>query len=202
MDFFASEALDPAVIIQVADESAAALVSAGRATDDPQLTARLVELVDEIGLSTVAQLWADRPARSLAGALWRLYALREWVRRDPAGASTDYAQGLRFADVAGVIAGAASPPGPQELRDLADAILTGVFDGDVAVALERAAAFCRVIAAGRGARDPAPALGQAREAATVGDLTWPDDVRRGVAMLGTADDLQAVARLWREGQLR
>ena len=37
-------------------------------------------LVDDLGLDTVAELWADRPARSLPGALWRLYALREWVR--------------------------------------------------------------------------------------------------------------------------
>ena len=105
MDVFASESLDPAVIVGVADESAAALVHAGRASDDPDVTRRLVEIVDEIGLSTLAELWAQRPARSLPGLLWRLYVLREWVRRDPAGASADYAEGLRFADVAGVVAG-------------------------------------------------------------------------------------------------
>ena len=35
---------------------------------------------------------------------------------------------------------------------LADAILRGVFEGDLAVALERAAAFCRVVASGRADR--------------------------------------------------
>ena len=40
------------------------------------------------------------------------------------------------------------PPGPRRSSELADRILRGVFEGDFAVALERAAAFCRVTAAG------------------------------------------------------
>ena len=106
-------------------------------------------LVDELGLSTVADLWAARPARSLPGALWRLYALREWVRRQPVQASREYAAGIRFTDVAHAVAGIAEPPGPDEVKALADDILTGVFAGDLAVALERAAAFASVISAGR-----------------------------------------------------
>ena len=47
------------------------------------------------------------------------------------------------------IAGIAEPPRPEELQRVADQILAGVFDGDLAVALERASAFCAVIAAGR-----------------------------------------------------
>lgn len=196
MDVFASESLDPAVIVGVADESAAALVHAGRASDDPDVTRRLVEIVDEIGLSTLAELWAQRPARSLPGLLWRLYVLREWVRRDPAGASADYAEGLRFADVAGVVAGAATPPGPQELRDLADEILRGVFDGDLGVALHRAGAFCRVVAAGRGARED---VDIEEIEADAGD--WPPQLRRAAAMLTTAEDLEAGGRAWRAGDL-
>lgn len=196
MDVFASESLDPAVIVGVADESAAALVHAGRASDDPDVTRRLVEIVDEIGLSTLAELWAQRPARSLPGLLWRLYVLREWVRRDPAGASADYAEGLRFADVAGVVAGAATPPGPQELRDLADEILRGVFDGDLGVALHRAGAFCRVVAAGHGAREDV-AIEEIE--ADAGD--WPPQLRRAAAMLTTAEDLEAGGRAWRAGDL-
>ena len=38
-------------------------------------------------------MWAQRPARSLPGALWRLYALREWVRTDADRAATDFAVG-------------------------------------------------------------------------------------------------------------
>ena len=144
--------LDPAQVTEVAHETAAVIVRTGRAARERELARRLVALVDDLGLSTLAELWADRPARSLPGALWRLYALREWVRRDPVGASADYVAGIRFADVPHVVAGVAEPPGPAELQELTDAILTGVFDGDLAIALERAAAFCRVVASGRAHR--------------------------------------------------
>lgn len=63
---------DPAQLTEAAHETAAVLVGTGRAASDPDLTSRLVALVDELGLSTLAELWADRPARSLPGALWRL----------------------------------------------------------------------------------------------------------------------------------
>jgi hypothetical protein len=184
---------DPAELTEAAHETAAVLVGTGRAADDPALTERLVALVDELGIATVAELWADRPARSLPGALWRLYALREWVQRDPEEASADYAEGMRFTDVNHVVAGVAEPPGPSELRDLTDAILRGVFDGDLALALQRAAAFCRVVSAGRAERAHTTDV-QDREAA--GQQT-----RRAASMLGTAEDLEASARLWRAGDL-
>jgi len=184
---------DPAELTEAAHETAAVLVGTGRAADDPALTDRLVALVDELGLSTVAELWADRPARSLPGALWRLYALREWVQRSPEEASSDYSEGVRFTDVNHVVAGVAEPPGPAELRKLTDTILRGVFDGDLALALQRAAAFCRVVAAGRAERAHTTDV-QDREAA--GRQT-----RHAASMLGTAEDLEACARLWRAGEL-
>ncbi|WP_246061140.1 hypothetical protein [Lapillicoccus jejuensis] len=175
---------DPLQEIEAAHQTAAVLVHAGRAAHDPVLTARLVALVEELGLSTVADLWAGRPARSLPGALWRLYVLREWVRRDPAEASADYSAGRRFSDVDHIVAGAADPTGPEEVRQLTDAILTGVFEGDLAVALDRAASFCRVVAAGRGERTEGEAAAE-----------------RAAQLLGTADDLTAAAALWRTEQL-
>jgi hypothetical protein len=184
---------DPAQVTQVAHETAAVLVGTGRANDDPQVTARLVTLVDELGLSTVAELWAGRPARSLPGALWRLYALREWVQRNPEEASADYAEGVRFTDVNHVVAGVAEPPGPGELKALTDAILRGVFSGDLAVALLRAAAFCRVVAAGRAERAHTTDVSD-RDAAGV-------QTQRAASMLATAEDLAASAALWRAGQL-
>jgi hypothetical protein len=192
------ESLDPARVTEVAHETAAVIVKTGRASHDPELTAKLVALVEDLGLSTVAELWADRPARSLPGALWRLYALREWVCRDPVSASADYAAGIRFADVPHVVAGVAEPPGPAELRELTDAILTGVFDGDLAIALERASAFCRVVAAGRAQR--------ANDSDThdfyAHDPLWGSaQTRRAASLLTTADDLEACARLWRKDDL-
>ena len=176
--------VDPMQEIEAAHQTAAVLVHAGRSAHDPTVTARLVDLVEELGLSTVADLWAHRPARTLPGALWRLYVLREWVRRAPDEASLDYRAGVRFADVDHAVAGAADPPGPAEVTDLADTILACVFEGDLAVALERAAAFCRVVAAGRADRS------EGEEAAT-----------RAAQPMDTADDITAAASLWQLGEL-
>ncbi len=176
-------ASDPIAELHAAHESAATLVHAGRAASDPAVTARLVALVDELGLATVADLWAARPARSLPGALWRLYLLREWMRTDPTGAAREYAAGVRFAEPDHVVAGV-EPPGPDEVRRVADAILRGVFRGDLAVALERAAAFCQVVASGRG------------------DLArGVPDLERAGRLQQLARDLTACARLWRSGDL-
>jgi hypothetical protein len=187
------QSLDPAQVTEVAHETAAVIVRTGRAARDPELTTRLVALVDDLGLSTIAELWAERPARSLPGALWRLYALREWVCRDALGASADYAAGIRYADVPHVVAGVAEPPGPVELRELTDAILTGVFEGDLAIALERASGFCRVVAAGR--------VQRANDSEADDALWGSAQTRRAASLLTTADDLEACARLWRKGDL-
>ncbi|MEO5610511.1 MAG: hypothetical protein ABIQ61_10520 [Ornithinibacter sp.] len=179
----------PAEVTEAAHQTAAILVGTGRAANDPDVTSRLVQIVDDLGLSTVADLWSARPARSLPGALWRLYALREWVQRSPEQASREYAAGIRFTDVAHAVAGIAEPPRPEELQRVADQILAGVFDGDLAVALERASAFCAVIAAGRA------------ELAHDTDLSDPEGAtgltRTAAAMLTTGEDLRACARLWR-----
>jgi hypothetical protein len=55
---------DPADLAEAAHATAAAIVDAGRSAEDPQVTARLVRLVDDHGLDTIAELWArGRPAR-------------------------------------------------------------------------------------------------------------------------------------------
>lgn len=183
----------PAEVTEVAHQTAAILVGTGRAAHDPAVTSRLVTLVDDLGLSTVADLWSARPARSLPGALWRLYALREWVRRRPEQASREYAAGIRFTDVAHAVAGIAEPPQPEEMQRVADQILAGVFEGDLAVALERAAAFCSVVAAGRAD------LANDRDVVDPGGAS--DLTRSGAAMLTTGEDLRACAHLWRAGDL-
>lgn len=173
-------AYDPTEVIHAAHEAASVLVRAGRDATDPDLTARLVALVDDIGLATLAELWSQRPARSLPGALWRLYVLREWVRRSPEEAAREYAAGRRFTAPNHVVAGVAEPPGPTEMSRVVDEILRGVFDGDLGVALERAAAFCRVISAGR---------------ADLG--TGEQTAEQAANVLTLGDDLAACARLWR-----
>lgn len=184
---------DPAELADAAHATATLLVESGRATTDAGARARLVALVDEVGLDTIADLWAARPSRSLPGVLWRLYVLREWVRRDAAGAAHDFAAGRTAVPVAHVVAGVAEPPSPEALRTLLDAVLHGVFAGDFAVALERAGAFCRVVVAGRVHRaDDADALDPVGAAA----LT-----RSSSSLLQTAEDLEAAATLWRGSNL-
>lgn len=183
----------PAEVTEVAHQSAAVVIGVGRAVADPDVTARLIALVDELGLDTIADLWSVMPARTLPGALWRLYALRESVTHAPGQASREYAAGMRHTHLNHVVAGAAEPPGPKELRDLADDILRRVYRGDLAVALERAAAFCRVISAGRA------------ELAHDTDIDDPERARaetlQASALLSTADDLDAAADDWRRGAL-
>ncbi len=174
---------DPIAGLQAAHETAAVLVHRGRAATDPETIERLVRLVDEIGLPDLAELWAARPARSLPGALWRLYLLREWMTRHPEAVAREYAAGVRFTEPNHVVAGV-DPPGPDEVRQVADQILRGAFTGDFAVALERAAAFCAVVTSGRA------------------DLTTGlDAVTQATRLRDLADDLTAAAALWRAGKL-
>ncbi len=187
--------IDPALRSQVAHTSAAALVHRGRsdAPDDPALVGRLVRLVEAEGLDVVAALWADSPPASLPGALWRLYVLREWVRRDPHTLAERYRLGVSAAPVHDVVAGVASPPGPAELRDVVDAVLSGVYTGDLDVALERGAAFCRVLATGA-AFDADYLEGSDSDAAA--RLT-----RGASSLVRTAEELEHAAALWRTDRL-
>jgi hypothetical protein len=187
--------VDPAVRSEVAHTTASALVRRGRdgVADDPALVERLVTLVDLEGIDVIAGLWSTSPARTLPGALWRLYLLREWVRRDPRTIAERYRLGIHRAEVAGVIAGVAEPPGPDEVRRTADAVLAGVYDGDLDVALDRAASFFRVVA-----------TGAALDADWIADAD--DDLahrvtRRASALLTTAEELEAAAEMARDGRL-
>ncbi len=180
---------DPVAELHAAHETAAVLLGVGRAGSDPQVTRRLITVVEEVGITTLADLWADRPARSLPGALYRLYALREWALADLNAAAREYAAGVHYSEPNHAVAGA-DPTGPEEVRSVIDDILRGVFDGDFAMAMERAAAFARVVSAGR------DFLG-------TGDVqaSGPLDGQATGRLMGLAGDLAASARLWRSGNL-
>ncbi len=185
---------DPAVLVRSAHETAQALVSRVRANPDPEVVARLIAFAEREGIDAVAELWSRAAALSLPGALWRLYLLREMVRRDAQQVSVAYGRGAdRLAGIDPVVAGAPDPAGPDELLALADAILRGVFEGDLALALDRAAAFSRVVADG------------SVDLADDADATEPQraDVltRRASRLAQLADELSASARLQRDGAL-
>jgi len=185
--------IDPALRAEVAHTTAAALVHQGRATADPDVVARLVALVETEGLDVVAALWADSAPTTLPGALWRLYVLREWVRRDPQTVADRYRQGTAAVPVHDAVAGVAQAPGPQDVRAVADAVLSGVYTGDLGVALERAGAFCRVLTAGA-----------ALDADHL-DVVDPHGAARltfgASALLRTAEELEHAAQLWRVDRL-
>jgi hypothetical protein len=185
---------DPATVTRLAHESAAALVNRVREERDPEVVERLVTFTDEHGIDAIAELWSRATPRSLPGALWRIYLLRAMIRSDPSGISLYYKRGFAVAStIDPVVAGAAEPAGPEEVLALADQILRGVFTGDLAVALDRAAAFSRVVAAG------CASLADDADAAEPGRAT--DLTTRASRLSSIAGDLSASSKLWREGGL-
>src|SRR5690625_6913471 len=68
-----SGGLDPAEVFSAAQTVAAKLVATGQDPNADQETVDwLVDLVSDVGLDTMARLWADAPAITFGGALWRL----------------------------------------------------------------------------------------------------------------------------------
>jgi hypothetical protein len=185
---------DPAAVRRTAHESAQALLARARRSEDPAVVGRLVTYTDEHGIDALAELWARSAPTSLPGALWRIYLVRAMIHHDPATAAILFQRGVEvLRTIDPVVAGAPTPAGPGEIDELADRILRGLFEGDFAIALDRAAAFCRVAAAG------ASSIADDQEA------TDPERARelttRALRLTTTADELAACARLARDDSL-
>ena len=185
---------DPAHIMRLAHDTAAALVNRARHTDDEAVIDRLVAYTDEHGLDAVAELWGRSSPRSLPGALWRIYLVRLLIRQDPEGTSYLFQRGAEvLTTIDTVVAGAPLPTGPDEITALADQILRGLFRGDFAVALDRAAAFSRITAAGCSSiADDADVTNSDRAT----ELTT-----RALRFTQLAEEFTACARLYRAGSL-
>lgn len=183
---------DPAAISQAAHDTAHALVYHGRDSEDPEITERFIKLAETEGIEAIAELWADSPPRSLAGSLWRIYAIRAAVQKNAERMSEYYRLG-RSDSVPHAVAGVAEPPTAEEMTRLADMVLAGMYTGDIDVAFDRAAAFCRVVARGQ-------ALWAGRH-----ERVSPEDARRLTSradqLLRTAEDLEGSARAFRAGTL-
>ena len=185
---------DPAYISRVAHDTAHALVNRVRESPEDDIVARLVKFTDEQGIDAVAELWSRANPRSLPGALWRIYLMRAMAHQDAASASFFYQRGTEVANtIDPVLAGAGTPTGPAEIVELADQILRGLFQGDFAVALDRAGAFCRISALG------------CTSVADDADLTAPQRASelttRALRLSQTAAEFVSCARLWRAGTL-
>ncbi len=185
---------DPEQIMRVAHDTAHALLSRARESDDPEVIERLVTYTDANGIDALAELWARSSPRSLPGALWRIYLIRVLIRQDATGTSFLFQRGLdMLPTIDALVAGAPMPTGPDEITTLADQILRGLFRGDFAIALDRAASFSRILASG------------CTSAADDAELTDPgratELTTRADRLALTADEFAACARLYRAGNL-
>jgi hypothetical protein len=185
---------DPAQISRVAHETAQALLNRVRNNPESEIVDRLVAFTDQHGIDAVAELWARASPRSLPGALWRIYLMRALVRQDADGSSFLYQRGTEVAtSIDPVVAGATAPTGPEEITTLANQILRGLFEGDFAIALDRAAAFCRIMSLGcTSVADDSDAASPERAT----ELTT-----RALRFSQTAAEFTSCARLWRSGAL-
>jgi hypothetical protein len=170
---------------EIAAATAAVLVQAGRSPGD---SAKFVALADRVGLDTLAALWQDADPVSLPGALWALYLLRQWCQASGDEVTRLWRTGEGLAPADSVVAGVGEYADVAAVRQTADAVLAGVYQGDLAVALERAAAFFRVVAAGRRSMG-----GSAQFAPDGADLAERND--------RAAKALSAAAAEWRAGTL-
>jgi hypothetical protein len=185
---------DPAEETRIAHATASALLARVRADESGVSAERLVAFAAEHGIDEIAELWSKAPPRTLPGALWRLYLLQLAIHADAQTAALLYERGrVELSSADAVIAGAPVPANPDELVVLIDTILRGAFRGDFAVALERAAAFCRIQASGatHTADDYEPT-----EPARASELTV-----RALRLSSYGQDLSAASALWRAGTL-
>ena len=185
---------DPAEETRVAHATASALLTRVREDESGASVERLIGVASGDGIDESADLWSKAPSRTLPGSLWRLYVLQLAIHGDPRTAALLYDRGrVELPSADAVVAGAPVPASPDELVALVDTILRGAFRGDFAVALERAAAFCRVQASGatHTADDYEPT-----EPVRASELTT-----RALRLSSYAQDLAASAALWRTGAL-
>ncbi|MBO5633744.1 MAG: thymidine phosphorylase [Aeriscardovia sp.] len=140
--------LDPEVLTDMSHDTAHALLSKVHETSDPELVHRVLSIVDEEGIDILAELWSRSLSNTLPGILWRLYALRLWMRQQKQNLARFWRLGEPTAGAASAIAGINEYPTAQDIAETADSILSGAFTGDFAVALERSYTFIMVVSLG------------------------------------------------------
>lgn len=190
---------DPGAAHRLAQETSWALLNRVRGSSnagaaDPEIVERVVRLAAGSGIDDIAELWAGAGAHSLAGQLWRIYLIHRVAEGDPEGAAELFRIGQGTAPtIHPVVAGAAEPTGPESIAALCDAILRGVFTGDLSIALERASSYCRIMSLG------AATLADERE--LVDEAHAAQLTTRALRYAAFGDELHAGAARWRDGTL-
>lgn len=182
----------PEAALMLARETSWALLD--RVRSHPSTVSRVIAHIEAGGIDDIAELWASAHEHSLAGALWRLYLIRSAVTAEPEMSAVTYARGAAHSHtVDPVIAGATDPVTPTSVAEMCDEILRGAFSGDLGIALDRAWAYCRVMARG------ALQLADDRDGAEDADAARL--TQRAYRYTQMAESLQVCARLWRDGSL-
>lgn len=185
---------DPEASHRIAHETSWALLNRVRQVADPAIVARVIEVASGEGINDIAELWARESTHTLAGVLWRLYLLRRIVDADAEGAADLFRRGSeRIGTIDPIVAGASEPVSPTSVAQLCDSILRGAFVGDLGSALDRAAAYSRVMSSG------------AAELADEREILAPEHstelTTRALRYATISRELDAGARRWREGTL-
>ena len=179
---------------RLAQETSWALLDRVRRVADPAVVERVLKLAAGSGIDDIAELWSGAGSHSLAGVLWRMYLLRRIVDADPEGTVQLFRSGQSASvTIDQIVAGAAEPVNPESIVELCDTLLRGIFTGDLAVALERAASYCRVMSLG------AASMADSRD--LIDDAHAAELTTRALRYATFADELHAGARRWRDGTL-
>ncbi|MDO5034878.1 MAG: hypothetical protein Q4E01_05795 [Actinomycetaceae bacterium] len=186
---------DPAAAAQVAMTSARALLGLADEEFGEDAVEKLVAAIDEEGVDIVADLWERSPEFTLPGALWRLYLLNEWYKRDALKVHERYVEGLNAPFTAGIDDAEPKPEAPDDIEffDRLENLMRGREFGDLTKLLSDAALVMRIMASG----------------ATFGKTWIRTDkdrlanmvTRRAAALVETADELDAAAMRSRSGRL-
>lgn len=141
--------MDPAERIQLAHDSAAALIRRFSESSDSLVGDRIIDYVQINGVDDLVELWSSAPARTLPGALWRIAVIHRSIKSNPQFSAEAFRVGSEnLQTIDEVLVGVESKVTPADIERIADQILSGAFTGDIADALLRAAGYCRVEAHG------------------------------------------------------
>ncbi|QWW19392.1 hypothetical protein I6B53_09930 [Schaalia sp. 19OD2882] len=185
--------VDPAEGAALAHTSAWALLGVGDEEFGPEAVTRLRATITDEGVDVVSYMWSRSPEFTLPGALWRLWLLSEWHRRDTALVDRRFAEGVAALQGSGQEGPLTCDP-PALVIGEVDALLRGErTEDDLERVIASAARIMRVLAAGEthGAAwilDPADPL--AHPVTT-----------RAKALLRTAEELDRAAVLAASGTL-
>lgn len=189
---------DPADQFSLTHDTAWALLNRVRKQADPELVKRVIEVAQTHGIDEIAELWSGAHELSLPGLLWRLYLLYGVISQQPEHASHLFEAGVaRSITIDPAVAGITEPISPESVRDLCYEILRGVFIGDFAVALDRAASTCSVLA------DGATELADTREGHfdESADMDGTKLTRQALRFDELSRQFRAGARAWRAGDM-